>query len=722
MVHNFLNELNSVQKQAVTFPQGNLLVLAGAGSGKTRVLVYRIAWLLSQGINLQNILAVTFTNKAASEMRSRLEQILHQSLANLWIGTFHGLSNRLLRLHAQDAGFTQSFQIIDADDQLRLLKRIHKELNLSPDKYLPQDSQIFINRQKERGLRASSVSADDPKEKILARIYQIYEGICKTGDLVDFAELLLATQELWRQNPTLLQHYKEKFQYILVDEFQDTNSMQYAWIKALFGPKSHITAVGDDDQSIYSWRGADSNNMQRLSKDYQDLHTVRLEQNYRSTGIILEAANAVIAHNNKRLGKNLWTESSQGEPIAVYSAFNEIDEARYIVEQIKFWTNQNNNLKDVAILYRSNAQSRVLEEQLLRSGVSYRIYGGIRFFERAEIKDVLSYLRLLINRNDDAAFERVVNLPARGLGESTVMLLRDKARADNLSLWQAAQSMLDAKQLTARLTNALSGFMQVIKEGSSKMHDLNLAELVLFIINISGLKSYYADAKRSEYKQSRLENLDELISAAQQFATMNFNDNARGETLQPFLTHVALEAGEYVDNSDGDCVNLMTLHAAKGLEFPVVFLCGMEEGLFPHAMSMNYREGLEEERRLCYVGMTRAMQKLHMIYAASRRLHGKNNQRKMSRFLREIPFELTVSNTIVNSVQPALVDDNSNSQIEFGENKFHIGQNVQHDYFGEGIITGFDGYGESMLVQIKFKKYGSKMLSMQYAPLRVMSR
>lgn len=725
MSSNFLADLNPVQQQAVTFPQGNLLVLAGAGSGKTRVLVHRIAWLLSQGVSLHNILAVTFTNKAATEMRHRLEQMLQCSIAPLWVGTFHGLAHRLLRLHWQEAGLDQSFQIIDAEDQVRMLKRIHKTLALDPEEWPAKQSQRFINNNKEKGIRSSKVTAQELIDVTLIKIYQIYEDACMRSSLVDFSELLLRSHELWQNNQPLRESYQERFQHILVDEFQDTNAIQYSWIRLLSGSNSNLTAVGDDDQSIYSWRGADSNNMQRLSRDYTDVSIVRLEQNYRSTATILGAANAIITYNSNRLGKNLWTECGAGELITLYAAGNENDEACYIADKIKLWVKQGGELNDVAILYRSNAQSRVIEEKLLRAGISYRVYGGVRFFERTEIKDVLAYLRLLVNRHDDAAFERVINLPTRGLGEVALMSIRDHAKLHNSSLWQAGKVMVETKQLSAKAADALEGFIRLVEEGAKQVPELSLEELVRFIIKLTNLTAHYSKPQYNEYKQSRLENLDELITAAEQYATLIADDDQQA-LLNSFLAHVALDAGDHHTDDSNNCVKLMTLHAAKGLEFPVVFLCGMEDGLFPHGMSLGETHGLEEERRLCYVGMTRAMRKLYLSYASSRRLHGTTNTRRPSRFLQEIPQELIKRDSMVNSVKPALFDFapksvaiDEFSDVSSNQSGFSLGQKVFHQSFGEGIIAGFEGHGEATLVQVKFKRAGTKLLSPQYAQLQI---
>ncbi|EKE01790.1 MAG: hypothetical protein ACD_21C00052G0008 [uncultured bacterium] len=720
MNSDLLKNLNPAQLQAVTFPQGNLLILAGAGSGKTRVLVHRIAWLMQNGVAASNILAVTFTNKAATEMRHRLEQMLHLPLKQMWVGTFHGLAHRLLRLHWQEAGLPQSFQIIDAEDQTRLLKRIHKAFNLDPEKWPVKKSINFINNNKEKGLRPERVATLNLAEATLIKIYQAYQESCTNSGLVDFAELLLRSYELWHSQPQLCKLYQERFKHILVDEFQDTNSIQYNWIKALSLPNSNLTVVGDDDQSIYSWRGADSDNMQRLSSDYPNVNIIRLEQNYRSTSTILNAANAVIARNSGRLGKNLWTERAGGEPITLYASFNEIDEARYLVNKIQTWRDQGHALNEIAILYRSNAQSRVIEEQLLYAGIAYRIYGGLKFFERAEIKDALAYLRFIANRDDDSAFERIINLPTRGIGEASLVLIRSFAKSQNCSLWQAIQMMQAAQQLPTRPATALNNFMQLINNCVEQAAKLGLADLVRFVMDATNLRSHYAKDPR-ERQQSRLENLDELITAAEQFAAATPETDL--QLLNSFLAHAALEAGEQAgDGTDG--VQLMTLHAAKGLEFPLVFLCGMEECLFPHIMSMGTPEELEEERRLCYVGMTRAMQKLYLLYAESRQLHGSTTFRRPSRFLKEIPQELITGDTLLNSVEPAMLADESqtdNSQTGDEVYGFSLGQRVLHKAFGEGNIIGFEGQGDFMLVQVKFKKAGTKWLSPKYAQFEIMT-
>ncbi|MCK4607841.1 MAG: DNA helicase II, partial [Gammaproteobacteria bacterium] len=645
--------LNSEQQSAVTAPVGNLLVLAGAGSGKTRVLVERIVWLLqNEQISPANVLAVTFTNKAAREMRGRLEKLLQIPLETMWVGTFHGLAHRLLRLHWQEAGLPQTFQILDSEDQFRLIKQIQKSLDIDQEKWPVKQTQWFINQKKDEGLRSSHLQQrDDLFAETMGRIYTAYEERCNNSGLVDFAELLLRSHELWLNNQELLQHYRSRFQHILVDEFQDTNSIQYAWIKNLAGKSSYLTAVGDDDQSIYGWRGAKIENIHRFSKDFAATKIIRLEQNYRSTNNILTAANAVIANNDNRLGKRLWTDSAEGELITLYAAFNEIDEARFIANQIRQQQdNDNIAYHDIAILYRSNAQSRVLEEQLIDAGIPYRIYGGRKFFERAEIKDALAYLRLIANRDDDAAFMRIVNVPTRGVGNVTLAALRDYANENKLSLWSAVAQI----KLTSRASNALQSFCELIDSATAAVQNFPLDEQIEHLLYCTGLREYFARDK-SATGRMRLENLDELVSACRQFA-VDADDSKSTAILQAFLAHAALEAGDAEATDADDGVQLMTLHSAKGLEFPIVFLGGMESGLFPHYASLEDSHKLEEERRLCYVGMTRAMRKLYLTYACSRRLHGSETYRQPSKFLREIPHELIDEFQLFSNVSRPLLD------------------------------------------------------------------
>lgn len=712
MNSNLLNQLNQAQREAVAFNNGNLLVLAGAGSGKTRVLVHRVAWLLQNGVSPNNILAVTFTNKAANEMRERLEQMLNMQLSHMWVGTFHGMAHRLLRTHWEAANLPQAFQILDADDQNRLLKRIHKSLNLDPEQWPIKLSQAFINDNKDKALRPDKITAIDHQNKNLLKIYQLYEETCQRSGVVDFGELILRSYEMLQKNPEIRDYYRQRFQYILIDEFQDTNNIQYDWVKIFAKDNAQLTVVGDDDQSIYSWRGANVDNMHRLKLDYKNLITIKLEQNYRSTGTILAAANAIIAYNNNRLGKTLWTQNGNGELITLYPAFNDIDEARYIVDKTKFW--QRNNLKrsEIAVLYRSNAQSRVIEEQLIQAGIPYRIYGGLRFFERAEIKDVLAYLRLIANHTDDAAFERIINTPTRGIGEATLIIIRNHARQNHCSLWDAATQMSNNNLLPTRTQNAISCFINFIADCAQKISSLKLFELIDFVIKASNLRLHYSKDNK-ERQQSRLENLDELVRAAEQF-NLEVDEQDNALLLNAFLAHAALETGERGD-ANSDCVQLMTLHAAKGLEFPIVFLCGMEEGLFPHIMSLNSPGGLEEERRLCYVGMTRAMQKLYLLHAESRQLHGTTGFRRPSRFLREIPVELLSNDSIITEIKkPTFIATQTVSNEIAG---FSLGEKVRHATFGDGTIIGFEGQGDHILIQVKFSRVGIKWLAQQYAKL-----
>jgi DNA helicase II / ATP-dependent DNA helicase PcrA len=723
-----LDQLNSIQRQAVVSAVPHILVLAGAGSGKTRVLAYRIWWLIKNRISPHNILAVTFTNKAAAEMRTRLEQMLGLNLNQSWIGTFHGIAHRMLRLHWQEADLPQAFQIIDSDDQLSLLRKIHKNLNLNEEQWPAKQSQSFINHCKDRAERAKNINVTTPGIKTLVKIYQEYEDICTRSGLVDFAELLLRSYDLLNKNETLLEYYRNKFHHILIDEFQDTNSIQYLWIKLLAATTNNLLVVGDDDQSIYSWRGANVENMQHLLSDYPGTELIRLEQNYRSTANILGAANAVIAKNKGRMGKNLWTDGKNGDAIIVYNALNEIDEADYIAAQIREKTSEeNHNLKNIAILYRSNAQSRVIEEQLLQAQIPYRIYGGLKFFERAEIKDVLAYLRLVANTNDDAALERIINVPARGIGETTLLSIRTYAQNNQQTMWLAAQNMLQTNQFPTRAAKPIQNFIELIQNIRQQLANSNFHELIAYTINASDLKSHYLKIK-DERAQIKLENLDELINTAKRFVfTTQENDNL--SLLNLFLSSAALESGDSDQNSnDHDCVQLMTLHSAKGLEFPIVFLCGLEEGLFPHQMSMHSLAEIEEERRLCYVGMTRAMQKLYMLHASMRTLYGSRTMRRPSRFLEEIPEEFVERKEMKISLQPTTFSSSSNADRNNREHNdpfgsmeeasgFTLGQNVRHSTFGDGTIIDFAGQGEYLRLHIKFKRNGNKWLSPLYAKL-----
>ena len=715
-VSDILSPLNDAQRDAVAAENQNMLVLAGAGSGKTRVLVHRIAWLVrAEGFSPWSILAVTFTNKAAREMRGRIEDMLQVPAQGMWVGTFHGLAHRLLKAHWKDAGLPQNFQILDSDDQLRLVKRICRELELDESRWPPRQAQWYINAQKDEGLRPQHIEVPpgDVFAHTMLQVYRAYETACERGGMVDFAELLLRAHELWLRSPAVLQHYQQRFRQILVDEFQDTNTIQYAWLRVLAGNNIPVVAVGDDDQSIYGWRGAKIENIQRFSEDFPATRMVRLEQNYRSTQTILRAANGVIAFNQGRLGKELWTSGETGEPITLYAGFNEQDEARFVVEQIEEWTSNGNERASVAILYRSNAQSRVLEEALIRALIPYRIYGGQRFYERMEIRTALAYLRLLLNRGDDAAVERVINTPPRGIGGKTLEVLRDCARSRDLSLWQAIACVSDEKLLPGRALNALQGFVTLVDELDSGTDELLLEEVVEQVIQGSTLVEFYRKEK-GEKGQARVENLEELVSAAKQFVA----EEGDLSPLQQFLDNAALDAGDAQADEYEDSVQLMTLHSAKGLEFPLVFLVGMEENLFPHRMSIEEPGRLEEERRLCYVGITRAMEKLMITYAESRRLHGSETFNTPSRFIREIPAELLQEVRLHTAIARPV---SSLTQAHIPDTQLNLGQRVYHQIFGEGVVLNFEGRGASARVEVNFDTEGSsKWLVLQYANLQLM--
>ena len=714
-VSHILDGLNDAQREAVSAEPGNLLVLAGAGSGKTRVLVHRIAWLLQVAqARSWSILAVTFTNKAAREMRTRIEEILQGPVMGMWVGTFHGLAHRFLRAHWQDAKLPQQFQILDSDDQYRLIRRTLKAMNLDEARWPPRQCQGFINKQKDEGLRPAHIDADgDYYLGRMLEIYAEYERGCERGGMVDFAELLLRTHELLRDRPDILHHYRERFAHILVDEFQDTNAIQYAWLRLLAGDKDKLFLVGDDDQSIYGWRGARVENIQSFQNDYPRTRVVRLEQNYRSTGNILGAANALIANNPTRLGKNLWTEDGAGEPIRRYAAFNEVDEARFVVERIRRYTQEEGYRRsDCAILYRTTAQSRLFEEVLIQAQIPYRVYGGLRFFERAEIKNALAYLRLLANPNDDTSFERVVNTPPRGIGTKTLDSLREQAREARCSLWKAAEDMAGAQSLAPRATAALQRFLSLIRQQRGQAEGLELPDLTAQMIEASGLPEHYEKARDGK-GVDRIENLEELVSATRRFARA-IEEN-EGDSLGAFLSHAALEAGETQSDQLADGVQLMTLHSAKGLEFPIVFIAGVEDGLFPHSMSLDDPVRLEEERRLCYVGMTRAMHHLYLTHAESRRLHGSEIYPFASRFLREIPAEL------IEEVRAGGVSHPGNATLAAAARDalggFQLGQRVSHPKFGLGTILNSEGKGTSARIQVNFETTGAKWLVLAYARL-----
>ena len=726
-VTHILDRLNDHQRQAVTAPVGHALVIAGAGSGKTRVLVHRIAWLIeAEHVSPQGILAVTFTNKAAAEMRGRIEELLHISVRHLWVGTFHGIAHRLLRMHWQQAGLPQNFQILDADDQLRLVKRVMRGLDLDEQKWPARQAVWFINGQKDEGRRAREVPAGGDLYQIThKRIYDNYETLCQEGGLVDFAELLLRSHELWLECPELLAHYQGRFRHLLVDEFQDTNTIQYAWLRVLAGRTGNVMAVGDDDQSIYGWRGARIENIHRFRQDFANVTLIRLEQNYRSTGTILKAANALIGNNADRLGKELWTDGEEGEPIRVYSANNDLDEARFIAERIHDWIETGGSADEAGILYRSNAQSRVLEEALLRMQIPYRIYGGVRFFERVEIKNALAYMRLVHDRHSDPAFERVVNTPTRGIGDKTLEAVRGLARERGVSLWQASKLGLEQNLLASRSAVKLADFLRLIDDLAQSAGQLPLHELADFCIEASGLMEYHA-RERGERGLARKENLEELVSACRQFIgelSFPFEDGERAEVpvLQEFLDQVALDSGDR-ESQSGPAVQMMTLHSAKGLEFPLVFLTGMEEGLFPHRMSLDEPGRMEEERRLCYVGITRAMKTLYLTHAETRRLHGQDTYNRPSRFLLEVPRELIQEVRMRGAVErPYAVPGRQSPSRDLTEVDLpglRMGQRVLHGKFGEGVVLQSEGSGDRARVQINFQGLGSKWLMMGYAKLQ----
>ncbi len=721
-VTHILDGLNERQREAVTAPLGNSLVIAGAGSGKTRVLVHRVAWLIqAENVSPHGVLAVTFTNKAAAEMRQRIEALLDLSVRTLWVGTFHGLAHRLLRMHWREAGLAQNFQILDADDQLRLVKRVMRSLDIDEQKWPARQAVWFINSQKDEGRRAAEVASGEDLFQIThKKIYSGYEALCEQGGLVDFAELLLRSHELWLNDAELLAHYRQRFQQILVDEFQDTNTIQYAWLRVLAGATANVMAVGDDDQSIYGWRGAKIENIHRFTEDFRDPATIRLEQNYRSTGNVLKAANALIGNNFDRLGKELWTAGQDGDPIRVYSAYNDLDEARFITERAQDWIAAGGSPEDIAILYRSNAQSRVLEEALLRAQIPYRIYGGQRFFERAEIKNALAYMRLLIDRHSDPAFERVVNTPTRGIGEKTVEAIRNRARTRSISLWQAARETVSQGLVGARAAQKVAMFLDLIDALEHATADMALHELADHCIEASGLMEFHA-RERGERGLARKENLEELVSACRQFTgELVFptpeDGKAEASVLVEFLDQVALDAGERQSEA-GPALQMMTLHSAKGLEFPQVFMAGMEEGLFPHRMSAGEPGRIEEERRLCYVGITRAMQSLYFTYAEARRLHGTDTYNRPSRFLREIPREL-IQEVRLGGRRHA--PERVSGLVDEAAVGLRMGQRVQHAKFGEGVVVQAEGSGERARVQVNFAQAGAKWLMMGYANLEAL--
>ncbi|WP_233839926.1 3'-5' exonuclease [Dyella sp. 2HG41-7] len=768
-VSHLIESLNDAQREAVCAPPGHYLVLAGAGSGKTRVLTHRIGWLNQvEHVPAWAILAVTFTNKAAGEMRARLDNLIPGGTQGLTVGTFHGIAHRLLRRHWREAGLPESFQILDADDQQRMVKRVVAGLGLDEARFPPRQAAWQINSWKDEGKRPENIEhGQHPVTRTLVQIYQAYEDACRRAGLVDFAELLLRAHELWLKQPAVLEHYQSRWRYLLIDEFQDTNALQYAWIRVLAGHSGQVFVVGDDDQAIYGWRGAKVENVQQFLRDFPGARTIKLEQNYRSTSTILKAANAVIERNGNRLGKQLWTAGDEGERISVYAAYNEQDEARFVIERIREYIAEHGDAKDCAILYRSNAQSRNFEEQLIQHDIPYRVYGGLRFFDRAEIKDALSYLRLTANRHDDAAFERAVNTPPRGIGDRTLDVLRRRARSEGASMWEAALSELTSgTELAGRAKNAVKGFLVMIDEmarafspsplrgegwgegptspevfapnspspnpfplgkgeeagvlpgGERAQAALSLAEQIDHAITQTGLRDFYEKDSRGN-AESRVENLDELVNVASRFELTPDDIEAGLSELSAFLSHAALEAGEGQGESWDNCVQLMTLHSAKGLEFPLVFLVGVEEGLFPSQRSVEDEGRLEEERRLAYVGITRARQRLIITHAESRRMHGTEMLARPSRFLAEIPPSL------VDEVRPRVQVSRPLYAGRFAEQApslqedmpVKLGQRVSHPSFGEGVIVSAEGSGAHTRLQVNFESAGSKWLVAAYAKL-----
>ena len=719
-VSNILNELNDRQRDAVTSEAPSLLVLAGAGSGKTRVLVHRVAWIVeAMQSNPNSVMAVTFTNKAANEMKSRIQELLQSPLADLWCGTFHGLAHRTLKRFYKEANLISTFTVLDAEDQLRVIKRICKDNNLEESSWPAKQIQWQINSWKDAGKRPKNV--DDNKDfyaETVKKIYSQYDEICKKDSLVDFAELLLKSYELLKSNKKVRDFFHRRFRHILIDEFQDTNVIQYAWLNEVASKEASITAVGDDDQSIYGWRGAKVGHLEDFKTKHKHNETIRLEQNYRSTSIILNAANSLIENNQARLGKNLWTESNEGEQITLYQAFNEQDEARFVAEIIKSWMDGGELFSDSAVIYRSNAQSRAIEEALLRANIPYRIYGGLRFYDRLEIKNAISYLRIIFNPHDNPAFERSVANPTRGVGAKTLAKIRSLANKHNISYIQASSKMIDENVISGRGANGLKKFLEIILGLCGKIDDISLSEIVGSILEQSGLIQFH-EKEPGEKGKTRKENLEELLSAAKNFEMSFSDDKTNREITEQFLSNVSLDAGDRQADEFDDAVQLMTLHSAKGLEFPLVFMTGLEETLFPHGRSMESPDQLEEERRLCYVGITRAMKKLYLTYAESRRLHGNDIFNPPSRFIKEIPSECIMEIRPKASVTIPY-SRNESKPMDFEDQiGIALGQKVQHPKFGQGIVLNYEGAGESARVQVNFESAGTKWLVLSFANLEV---
>ena len=718
-MNSILEGLNKEQLEATTFPSSSSLILAGAGSGKTRVLTTRIAWLIQTGqINPFQLMAVTFTNKAAREMLVRISSMLPINTRGMWVGTFHGLCNRMLRSHHQEAKLPQTFQILDSADQLSMIKRVMKSIAADENKYPYRQVQYFINSNKEEGLRASQVDVIDEFSRNLVDIYEQYDRACQREGVVDFSELLLRSFELLSGNEKLLEHYRSRFRHILVDEFQDTNKLQYAWLRLLKGVSAAVMAVGDDDQSIYAFRGARTGNMLDFEKDFGVQKIIRLEQNYRSHGNILDAANALISNNDARLGKNLWTDEGKGEPIRLYSAATDSEEASFLLEEVQTLAREGIALNEIALLYRSNAQSRILEHTLFRAGMSYRVYGGLRFFERQEVKHALAYLRLIANPNDDGAFLRVVNFPTRGIGNRTLESIQDISKQSGTSLWQATCSFPPSGRAGA----ALSSFVSLIENIKLQTEGFNLPDLIEHVIESSGLIQHYQKEREG---QDRIENLKELVNASTTFVKeevvveeANEAEASEMDPLTAFLAHASLEAGDNQAQAGEDALQLMTVHSAKGLEFNSVFISGLEEGIFPHENSLNEQGGLEEERRLMYVAMTRARRRLYLSYSQIRMLHGQTRYNVESRFVEEIPSETlkrinSKDKESASTVMPRI----PNRRMATTIGGFRIGQQVSHPKFGIGVIVQADGNGQDAMVQVNFSHEGLKWLALEFAKL-----
>ena len=720
-VSHILDKLNDDQRNAVTSEKQHLLVLAGAGSGKTRVLVHKIAWQVEAiGINPSAIMAVTFTNKAANEMRSRIESLLKAPMLDSWVGTFHGLSHKLLKRFHNEAGLSSGFTIIDSDDQLRIIKRISKEIGLDEATWPARQSQWQINNWKDDGLRSKNIKVDgDFYTETVNKIYKEYEDISQRDHLVDFGELLLKSYETLINSKAVKTFFQTRFKSVLIDEFQDTNTIQYKWLQEIASDKSYVTAVGDDDQSIYGWRGAKVEHVNSFSEDFKDTEVVRLEQNYRSTNVILNAANALIGNNKERLGKNLWTEKIDGEQIILYQAYNEQDEARFIADILNDWMNKGGAYSEAAVLYRSNAQSRAIEEALLRVSIPYRIYGGLRFYERLEIKNAIAYLKIIFNNNDNPSFERSISNPTRGVGEKTLAKIRNTAKKYNISYIKASAKLLDEGSISGRGGAGLKDYLEFVAGCNTFIQENLLSELMELIIKETGLYAYHAK-EPGEKGKTRSENLEELITATKNFEQSVTEKKSNEEIAKSYLDIISLDSGDRQASEHDDATQLMTMHSAKGLEFKLVLLTGLEESLFPHGRSMESVSQLEEERRLCYVAITRAMEKLYITHAESRRLHGTDTFNPPSRFLREIPRDL------IDEIRPRAQTNIPYNRKDFEETKnefeeeigISLGQKVHHKKFGEGIVLNYEGSSDSARVQVNFDNYGTKWLVMAYANLK----